>query len=172
MATHPTKKKPGAKKGRPSDYTPAMGLRICQAFVKWGSLTKACEKEKDLPSRDTIHTWRLDGNHKDFSDAYAQARIIAVEDKIDQIYDISDEMPLIKQHVSTKVVGSDEEAEVEITELEKVDGAAIQRNRLRIDTIKWAAAKIAPKLYGEKVEVGATDSLAAVLASLAPPEGK
>ena len=31
------------------------------------------------------------------------------------------------------------------------DMAAVQRNRLRVDTIKWLCSKIAPKLYGERI---------------------
>ncbi len=31
------------------------------------------------------------------------------------------------------------------------DMAAVQRNRLRIDTIKWLTSKIAPRLYGDRI---------------------
>lgn len=34
-----------------------------------------------------------------------------------------------------------------------VDHEAIQRSRLRVDTRKWYAAKMAPKRYGERVEI-------------------
>lgn len=35
-----------------------------------------------------------------------------------------------------------------------LQNAAIQRDRLRVDTLKWYASKVAPKLYGERVVVG------------------
>jgi hypothetical protein len=31
------------------------------------------------------------------------------------------------------------------------DMAAVQRNRLMVDTIKWLVSKIAPRLYGDRV---------------------
>lgn len=37
-----------------------------------------------------------------------------------------------------------------------VDSGAVQLMRLRVDSIKWAASKLAPKRYGDKIEVDAT----------------
>ncbi len=31
------------------------------------------------------------------------------------------------------------------------DMVAVQRNRLRVDTLKWLTSKIAPRLYGERI---------------------
>lgn len=36
-----------------------------------------------------------------------------------------------------------------------VDGDAIQRAKLRIETRKWMLSKLAPKKYGDKLEVDA-----------------
>ena len=47
---------------------------------------------------------------------------------------------------TTKVVRG-EEAKV-------VDHENIQRSRLRVDTRKWAASKMAPKKYGDKLDLG------------------
>lgn len=42
---------------------------------------------------------------------------------------------------------------VELSDLEVgSDMAEVQRNRLRVDTRKWYVSKLAPKLYGERVE--------------------
>lgn len=35
--------------------------------------------------------------------------------------------------------------------ISQLTNAAIQRDRLRVDTLKWYTSKLAPKLYGERV---------------------
>jgi hypothetical protein len=40
---------------------------------------------------------------------------------------------------------------IEIANEPTTDMAAVQRNRLRVDTIKWFCSEIAPKLYGDRV---------------------
>lgn len=41
----------------------------------------------------------------------------------------------------------------------RVDGEAIQRAKLRVDTRKWLMSKVAPHRYGDKVDVGLTGNL-------------
>ena len=43
------------------------------------------------------------------------------------------------------------DAALAIAEEPAADIAAVQRNRLRVDTIKWLVSKIAPRLYGDRV---------------------
>ena len=45
------------------------------------------------------------------------------------------------------------------------DNEAIQRSRVRIDTRKWYAARMVPRIYGDKVDVNldATGDLAELL---------
>lgn len=38
----------------------------------------------------------------------------------------------------------------------------IQRSKLRVDTRKWLASKMAPKKYGDKVAIGGADDLGPV----------
>ncbi len=40
-----------------------------------------------------------------------------------------------------------------------VDHENIQRSRLRVDTRKWAAGKMAPKKYGDKLDLGGSIGL-------------
>ncbi len=37
-----------------------------------------------------------------------------------------------------------------------LDHEHVQRSRLRVDTRKWAAGKLAPKRYGDKLNLGGT----------------
>ena len=41
----------------------------------------------------------------------------------------------------------------------KTDNEVIQRSKLRVDTRKWLASKMAPKKYGDKLGLGAADGL-------------
>jgi hypothetical protein len=45
------------------------------------------------------------------------------------------------------------------------DVASLQRNRLRVDTIKWLASKIAPRVYGDRPADVAEPSAIVVLRS-------
>lgn len=42
---------------------------------------------------------------------------------------------------------------IDIADSEALTPEAVQRNKLRVDARKWMASKIAPRLYGEKLEV-------------------
>lgn len=48
------------------------------------------------------------------------------------------------------------------------DMAAVQRNRLRVDTRKWLTSKIAPKLYGERIMTDHTHKVGVVLLPALP----
>lgn len=150
------KKKPKKPAHRPTVYTLELGKRICAALIQHKTLKKACEEERKkdatFPVRDTIQEWRFDGEHGDFSVMYATARQCMIENRLDEIFEIAHEKPKIKQIVSVAKVGEEDDAEVITTELEKVDQGAVAANRLYVDTLKWAAVKVIPKLYGEKIE--------------------
>jgi hypothetical protein len=78
-------------------------------------------------SKRTVNDWR----HSDpvFAQAWKEARIEQAHSLADEILDIADET------------------------VEKGDMAAVQRQRLRVDTRKWFCSKLAPKLYGDKLRV-------------------
>jgi hypothetical protein len=40
----------------------------------------------------------------------------------------------------------------------KVDNAMVQKQRLRVDTRKWLLSKLAPKKYGDKLELSGDDT--------------
>lgn len=70
---------------------------------------------------------------------YADARECRADALADEIISISDEVSVI-----TTI---DDGGAVEL----KLDATAVARNRLRVDARKWAAAKLKPKAYGDKV---------------------
>lgn len=89
------------------------------------SLMDICGKDRDdwLPSESTVYK-RL-ASDDDFADKYARARQVQAHREFEEIRAIAD--------------GADPEN--------------VNVARLRIDARKWRAAKMAPKVYGDKMEV-------------------
>jgi hypothetical protein len=52
----------------------------------------------------------------------------------------------------------------------KERGAWVQQQRLRVDTRKWLAAKLYPKMYGERLDVNTTETRISIVAALAEAE--
>ena len=73
------------KRGRPTDYTPELGAKICEELAKDRSLVKICEDE-GMPSTTTVYRWRRE--HRDFRDNYARAREDQGHTVADQMSDI------------------------------------------------------------------------------------
>lgn len=131
--------------GRPSDYTAEIASDICEALIEGRSLRSICLAD-DMPSTSTVCRWLSD--RADFRQQYAIAREAQADTLADESIDIADD-------------GSNDwmERKNEAGEVVKVEynGDAVQRSRLRIDTRKWFASKLAPKKYGDKVAlVGGT----------------
>ena len=136
--------------GRPSSYTMKKGNRICELIAEGKSLVTIC-KGKGMPHYATVMRW-LEAGEKEareggeiavsgraaFRDRYARARRDQAEYYAGEITDIADE-PC-------------------------EDTVAVQRNRLRVEARKWAAAKLLPQKYGEHLEVKIDAS------SLPPPQ--
>ena len=126
------------KMGRPTKYTPELAEEICEAIATSSDgLTKLCKLNPHWPVRSKIMKWRL--KHKDFGDKYARAKQNQVESLIDEILEIADDSSndfVINEN--GKVVANHDH---------------ISRSKLRIDTRKWIAGKLAPRLYGDKPEI-------------------
>lgn len=94
------------------------------------SLKRICEENPDLPSASTI--WQRIVDNKEFSDEYARAKEWQADYMADEIMSISDAL-----------------ADLEDAQLthEKISAA-----KLRVDSRKWAASKLKPKKYGDKID--------------------
>ncbi len=141
------KKKPApknAKNGRPSLYTKALAAKICLRLAEGESLRTICA-DKAMPGISTVMGWLFDGNHDGFSEQYARAREAQAEIRADEITDIADDASGdFTADKDGKLVANSEH---------------IQRSRLRVDARKWIAAKLLPKRYGDKLDLGGTVGL-------------
>ena len=137
-----TKKKPAPKKrkiGRPSRYTPELAAKICRRLAEGETLRSIC-RDKGMPDKATILRWLADKKKADFRDQYALAREMQADALFDEALEIADDA------VGDWAVDKDGK--------KTLDHEHVQRSRLRVDTRKWAAGKLAPKRYGDKLDLG------------------
>jgi len=110
------------KTGRPSDYLPEVAADICSLLADGESLRKVCERP-GMPNKATVFRWLA--QRDEFRDQYAKATETRADAIFEEMFDIAD------------VVAE--------------EAAAVAKARLRIDTRKWALARMNPKKYGDKV---------------------
>lgn len=131
-------------RGRPSIFTQELADLICErvATHTYG-LARLCEMYDDMPDKHTVNQWRF--KKPDFSRQYAAAKIAQAELLAEETLDIAtDGRNDYMQSLSAEEQG----------EGWRLNGEHVQRSKLRIDTHKWLAAKLMPKIYGAKIEVG------------------
>ena len=124
---------------KPSSFTQKVADQICARIADGESLRTICEDE-GMPSRTSVFRWLADEERAAFRDQYARAREEQADFYAESIVEISDEADVEANYKGDAVV------------LE-LSSAAVARNRLRVDARKWYASKLAPKKYGEKLEL-------------------
>ena len=95
-----------------------------------------------MPSAEIVRLWLIDGKHQDFFGQYAQAREIQADHYFEEMFEIADDgsndwMERRRRGGTSELVLNDEH---------------VQRSRLRVDTRKWALARMSPKKYGDRME--------------------
>lgn len=118
--------------------------RICAQISKGMSLRKACEKDDTLPALSTIMKWLTEDPV--FSEQYTRAREEQADYLADQIVEIAD------APVTSSALSGDGDIDPERAKL--IDRLEMERRRQQIDARKWVAAKLKPKVYGDKLELG------------------
>lgn len=130
---------------RPSEYSEATDLIICERIANGESLRSVCSDD-DMPDAKTVYRWM--NTNDGFRQRYARAREEQADAIADEILDIADD-----GRNDWMVRNGDDEGGWQ------VNGEHIQRSRVRIDARKWLAAKLSPKKYGEKQEVHNTGEI-------------
>lgn len=122
--------------GRPSDFTPEIANEICERLAKGESLRKITDDERDdfMPCASTVRNWLARGEageepYDAFLRQYARAREGQADFKFEEAWEIAS----------------------------KATPENVAVARLQIDTVKWQAAKLAPKKYGDKVALTGGD---------------
>lgn len=97
--------------------------------------------EDSMPAQSSVYEWLL--RYSDFSEKYVRARELQAETQFDELVDIVDQHPDIARVINDKG---------ELVEV-KFDSTFVAWMKLRVDTRKWTAARMAPKKYGEQKQV-------------------
>lgn len=113
-----------------SEYSADKADAICQLIADGATLRGICARS-DMPSSATVCRW-LAAN-VEFRLQYTAAREAQAEIILDEVLAIADEA---------------------ITAATPAEAAvAVHRNKLRIDARKWLIGRLAPKRYGERLDV-------------------
>lgn len=127
-----------AGRGRPSSFTPAIALTICDRLSTGQSLREICRSD-GMPNAVTVFRWIQ--SNEDFRKQYTLAREAQADYLFDEIVEIADDA------TNDWMVRKNGEG----AEADALNHEHVTRSRLRIDARKWAASKLAPKKYGDKV---------------------
>ncbi len=121
------------------EFSPEIFTEVCDRIANGESLRKVC-KAPDMPNKSSFLRWvddaELNAKHN-LRDQYARAREALADVYAEETVDIADD--------STNDTQKDDEGR------EIVNHDHIARARLRVDARKWAASKMAPKKYGDKL---------------------
>ncbi len=126
--------------GRPTKYTKALGEDICFHLMMSETL-RQISRDESMPDKATIMRWVI--KHEEFRDLYVKALEMRMHFWADDIVEIADD-------------GSNDWMEKELEGghiIEVENKEVIARSRLRVDVRKWLMVKLAPRTYGERLEV-------------------
>lgn len=126
---------------RPTSYTQALADAICEKLSACGSLRAVCRQE-GMPNRTTVMRWVID-DIDGFAAKYARAKDIGIDEFVDETIEIADD-------------GTNDWMNTERGP--QLDSEHIQRSKIRIETRRWLAERMAPKRYGVKQGVDITNS--------------
>jgi len=116
-----------------SIFTPALFTTVCDRISKGESLRAVC-RDPEMPAKSTVLRWLRE--MPDLRDQYAAARDDLMEYWASDIIEIADDGTLDTMQG-----------------LNKYGDENVQRDRLRIDARKWLLSKLAPRKYGDRLEV-------------------
>ncbi len=130
--------------GRPTTYNEKITSELCGRLSCGESLRTIC-KDEDMPVPSTVFLWMR--KHPEFSKQYAQAKEESADALFEEILDIADN-------------GTNDWMEIHDPDNPgyRLNKDSISRSRLRVDARKWAASKLKPKKYGDKIQQDHTSS--------------
>ena len=115
---------------------------ICRRIMEGESVRSICT-DASMPSKSTVMNWLA--REPEFRAAYSFAKQLLAETLAEEVIEISD----------------DASADWSMGETgQEFNHEHVQRARLRVDSRKWLAAKLAPKRYGDSsmLQIGQAES--------------
>jgi hypothetical protein len=126
--------------GRPAIFKKEIASKICERLAAGESLRSIC-RDEEMPGRTTVNKWIIEDT-EGFANQYARAKDIGIDELADEIIEIADRDRICEKK-TTKANG-----DVETVVLDQVE-----RSKLMVDSRKWYLSKIAPKRYGDKLQL-------------------
>ena len=130
---------------RPSLFTDELFDTILGRIAEGESLRAVC-RDDGMPAKATVLRW-LAGN-PDLQKTYAVAVDARTDALFDEILEIADDA---REDWVAKVSPDGRQGFV-------FDANSVRRASLRIDARKWTLARMAPKKYGDKLQVGGEEA--------------
>jgi hypothetical protein len=119
-------------------YSEKIAEEICVSVATTSSgLKRLCAENPHWPRHVNIYKWCHE--REDFRSRYARAKAAQIEWLVEEALDIAYDN---SSDTLTDSRGN-----------KKCNNEWVQRSKLKVDTIKWIACKLSPKLYGEKSKV-------------------
>lgn len=134
------------KPGRPSSHTPKLAAAVCTHLMAGLSL-RAIAKIDGMPSMATVIRW-LHDDVGGFRAQYARAREAQAEILAEEVIEIADEAER-----TVTIEWEDRGKTRQVPVVVALDPAEVAHRKLRADARKWYASKVAPKKYGEHLNV-------------------
>jgi len=135
-----------ATRGRPTLYTPEIAEQICKRLAAGESLQAICA-DQGLPDEVTVRDWAIQ-DRSGFSAQYRRARAIQASHYAEEQIGMADEIVQDRAALTPELVNA---------------------TKLRVDARRWFAARVAPKDWGDRLDVsGEIDCKLSVQFSIAP----
>jgi Bacteriophage Sf6, terminase small subunit-like len=134
------------RKQRPSRFSMKTREVLLLRLEAGETLRQVC-RSRTMPSEAMVRKWTRE-DPDGFGAQYTQARLLGYQTLADELLEIADD-------------GRNDWLEREGVPV--INGEAIARSRLRVDTRKWLLAKALPKIYGDRLEVDDVSERRAVI---------
>jgi hypothetical protein len=136
--------------GRPSLYTEELASEICRLIAEGRTTRQVCSIE-GMPSLQTLFRWFT--MFPEFNELYARAKEVQIEVLASEVLELSDTCRIGEKTKSTRLIGTSDGVVITLPAEEVTTGDMVERARLQVDSRKWLLSKLAPKKYGDRLEL-------------------
>lgn len=116
-----------------SIYTDELGQAICDCIASSTQGIRETMAKNGFPPPDTIYKWV--NRHEAFAERYMRAKQRQIGLMAENLIECSKVEPYYDDNG-----------------VQRVDSGMVARQRLVTDNVKWLAARLLPKVYGDKIQ--------------------
>ena len=120
--------------GRPSKYTPELADHICRRLAIGDSMRKVCS-DPEMPDITTVFKWIRE--KPEFAQQYARAKDESAHAHSERILEVVDRV--LNDEVNPNAA------------------------RVAIDALKWTAARMMPKRFGDRVDANLSGDITVIV---------